>query len=494
MSAVLAARAATWPERLAIVEPGGETSYQTLLDRSAAAAGRLLDGRADLHGTRVAFLVPPGADHVALQWAIWRSGGVAVPLSSAQATAEWEYVIRDAAAEIVVGARVDAPFSRVAAACGARYLAADRLTGSRPATSLPPVAPSRDAMILYTSGTTGRPKGVVVTHANIEAQIGSLVEAWGWVPDDRILHVLPLNHVHGIVNLLGCALWCGATCEFLSPFRPDPTWDRLASGDVTIFMAVPTIYAKLLAAWDESPPERRQAWSRGGGHLRLMVSGSAALPVTLSERWREATGHVLLERYGMTEFGMALSNPLCGERRPGSVGVPLPGMEVRLVDEQGTAVPEGEPGEIEVRGPAVFRGYWRRDEETRTAFRDGWFRTGDVAGVESGRYRILGRRSVDIIKTGGYKVSALEVEEVLRTCPAVGECAVVGVADPEWGERIAVAVEPRAGVSVTLDGVREWAAGRLARYKLPTRLVCVTQLPRNAMGKVTKTRVRELFT
>jgi len=219
--------------------------------------------------------------------------------------------------------------------------------------------------------------------------------------------------------------------------------------------------------------------------MRLMVSGSAALPVQRLERWREISGHVLLERYGMTEIGMALSNPLVGERRPGFVGTPLPGVDVRLVD--GT-------GEIEVRGATVFLEYWRRPDATAAAFRDGWFRTGDIARVEHGAYRILGRSSVDIIKTGGFKVSALEVEEVLRTHPAIAECAVVGVEDPEWGERICVAVERRGEADLTLAALQAWSKERLAPYKIPRALRSVPALPRNAMGKVTKAEVAKLFT
>ncbi|HEV2733728.1 MAG TPA: AMP-binding protein, partial [Longimicrobiaceae bacterium] len=205
------------------------------------------------------------------------------------------------------------------------------------------------------------------------------------------------------------------------------------------------------------------------------------------------SGHTLLERYGMTEMGLALSNPLRGERRPGYVGVPLPGVEVRLVDDEGAPVEPGTPGEIEVRGDNVFAEYWRRPEATANAFRQGWFRTGDVAVVEGGYFRILGRKSVDIIKTGGYKVSALEIEETLRTHPDVAECAVVGVDDPDWGERICVAVEPRDGATLTLDGLQGWARERLAPYKLPRDLRLVDALPRNAMGKVTKADVARLF-
>jgi len=280
----------------------------------------------------------------------------------------------------------------------------------------------------------------------------------------------------------------------MTRFDAEQVWSRIGAGELTLFMAVPTIYGKLIGAWEAAPAERRRAWSAGCARIRLMVSGSAALPVQTLERWREISRHTLLERYGMTEIGMALSNPLHGERRPGFVGTPLPGVDVRIVDDAGRPVHEAVPGELEVRGPGVFREYWGRPDATAQAFRDGgWFRTGDVAIVERGAHRILGRQSVDIIKTGGYKVSALEIEEVLRTHPAVAECAVVGIEDLEWGERVCAAVELRAGHDLALDGLQAWARERLAPYKLPRTLRSVAALPRNAMGKVTKSEVAKLF-
>jgi malonyl-CoA/methylmalonyl-CoA synthetase len=490
----LVARARRHGERTAIVAPEGTYSYRDLLDASGRVAACLLGGRADLAEARVAFLAPPGLHHVAVQWGIWRAGGIAVPLAISHPPPELEYVIRDAAAEIVV-AHPD--FAMVMQSLqlppSVRTVTTDDAVGTAPRFPLPDVAEGRRAMMVYTSGTTGKPKGVVTTHANIAAQVTSLVTAWEWRADDAILLVLPLHHVHGIVNVLTCALWSGAGCEMPLAFTAERVWSRIAEGPLTLFMAVPTIYGKLIAAWEAATPERRHAWSAACARLRLMVSGSAALPVQRLERWREISGHVLLERYGMTEIGMALSNPLNGERRPGFVGAPLPGVEVRLVDERGGPVAAGTPGEIEVRGETVFLEYWRRPEATAAAFRNGWFRTGDIAVLENGAYRILGRSSVDIIKTGGYKVSALEVEEVLRTHPAIAECAVVGIEDPEWGERICVAVEQRGGADLTLATLQTWAKQRLAPYKIPRALRSVAALPRNAMGKVTKPDVAKLF-
>jgi malonyl-CoA/methylmalonyl-CoA synthetase len=216
--------------------------------------------------------------------------------------------------------------------------------------------------------------------------------------------------------------------------------------------------------------------------MRLMMSGSAALPRTMLDRWKEITGHVLLERYGMTEVGMALSNPLHGERRPGFVGQPLPGVSARVVE-----------GELQLKGPGVFSEYWRQPDCTRDAFVDGWFRTGDAAVVEDGSFRLLGRSSVDILKTGGHKISALEIEEVLRTHSAIAECVVVGVDDVEWGQRVCCAAELVPGTSLDLDELKDWARPRLAPYKIPRDLACVVQLPRNAMGKVVKAEVARLF-
>ncbi len=492
----LFARARRHGGRTALVAPEGSFTYDDLMDASGRVAAFLLDGRPDLEEGRVAFLVPPGFDYVAVQWGIWRAGGVAVPLAVSHPPRELDVVLEDAEplAVVVHPDLADRIRETEASRALPPALSAHALGGGAPA-ELPALGEDRRAMMIYTSGTTGRPKGVVTTHRNTRAQVESLVQAWEWSPDDRILHVLPLHHVHGIINALTCPLWVGATCEILPGFDADDVWRRFEGGGLTVFMGVPTTYARLLRAWDEAPAERRAAMRRGCGSFRVMVSGSAALPVDTLARWREITGHTLLERYGMTEIGMGLSNPLHGERRPGHVGTPLPGVEARLVDSSGRSVEaEGIEGTIEIRGPGVFLEYWRRPEETARAFPDdGWFRTGDVAVVEDGHFRILGRESVDIIKSGGYKISALEIEEVLRGHPSVADCAVVGVPDDEWGERVCVAVVVHGDAPLSADSLRAWAKERLAPYKAPSRACFVPGLPRNAMGKVVKPRVRELF-
>ena len=493
----LIARARTHAERVALLAPEGTFSYADLLDSSARVASHLLRGRQDLNGARVAYLVPPGFRWAALQWGTWRAGGVAVPLALGQPPRELAYVVSDSGAEVVVAAAELAPSRQpVADELGVRFAVADDLLeGSVQEDALPSVPSDRGAMILYTSGTTGRPKGVLTTHANLEAQVRSLVDAWQWRADDHVLLVLPLHHVHGVLNVVMCALWSGARCSVHARFDAPLAWEEIASGGLTLFMAVPTIYQRLLAAWDDADADTRARWASGAQKLRLFVSGSAALPVQVLEKWESITGHRLLERYGMTEIGMALSNPLVGERMPGRVGSPLPGVQVRLVDEHGNSVPEGTSGEVQVHGATVFREYWQRPAETHAAFTDdGWFRTGDVAVCEAGSYRILGRASVDIVKTGGEKVSALEIEEVLRDHPAIADCAVVGVPDPDWGERLSAAVVLGSDApALTLDALWAWARDRLAPWKLPRALRLVDALPKNVIGKVDKKTVRTLF-
>jgi malonyl-CoA/methylmalonyl-CoA synthetase len=504
MTIALIQRAEQYADRVAIVDAAGEYTYDDLLRASEMVARTLLAGRPDLGEARVAFMVAPGFDYVAVLWGIWRAGGIVVPLSPLHPGPELEYALDDTGAEAVVADHANE--MRVKPLATTRDVwfvrSTDAIEGSTvegstldPQPSTLDVAEARRAMILYTSGTTSRPKGVVTTHGNLRAQIESLVEAWGWSADDHILHALPLHHTHGIVNALLCALWAGATVEMLPGFDAQRVWEGFTEGGLTVFMAVPTIYAKLIAEWDNASADERERMSAAVRALRLMVSGSAALPVSVFERWRAISGHPLLERYGMTEIGMALSNPLDGDRRAGTVGKPLPGVEVQLRDEDGAELRDsGVPGEIHVRGPGVFLEYWNRPEATRAAFRGDWFSTGDVAVVEDGYYRILGRNSVDIIKTGGYKVSALEIEEALRGHPAVKDCAVVGVDDPEWGERVCTAVVPASTASSdSAEALKDWLAERIAPYKLPRRWVFVEELPRNAMGKVTKPAVKELF-
>ncbi|MDF5734917.1 MULTISPECIES: acyl-CoA synthetase [unclassified Nostoc] len=492
MNLPLIIRAEEHNEKTAIATTDEAFTYRDLLHTSSQIATGLLKNVEDLQEQRVAFLIPPGFEYVATQWGIWRAGGIAVPLCISHPRPELEYVITNCGASIIVAhPNFESILRSLANEQNLRFILTSETLPSNVG-RLPEVDITRRALILYTSGTTGKPKGVVTTHQNIQAQVTSLITAWEWTSSDRILHILPLHHIHGIVNILTCALWAGAECHMLS-FDAKTVWNRICQGDLTLFMAVPTIYVKLIAAWETASKQSQKSMSEGCAKMRLMVSGSAALPVEVLEKWQTISGHFLLERYGMTEIGMALSNPLHGERRSGYVGKPLPDVEVRLVNESRQLVPAGTPGEIQVKGPGVFLEYWQNPQATAKAFQDGWFCTGDIAVVENGNYRILGRMSVDIIKTGGYKVSALEIEEVLRSHPDIQECAVVGVADIEWGERVCAALVLQRSQSLTLESFRSWAKERLAVYKVPTQILTVEELPRNAMGKVIKPTVVELF-
>lgn len=483
-------QATKYDERIAFCQGTNQRTYRALLDGSEAIASALLNSSEDLNEQRVAFLLPAGADYVQTQWGIWRAGGIAVPLSLSATERELKYTLKDADCSCII--TTSELVSKISS-FGLRHLLIEE-TDRSTKVSLPQVTPKRRAMILYTSGTTSSPKGVVTTHQCIQAQIEALVQAWHWQKDDRIPLFLPLHHIHGIINVMSCALWSGAEIEPFPRFDLDAILQRVSENAYTVFMAVPTIYVKLIQALESMPEEIRTPILAGFRSMRLMVSGSAALPASVHQTWTRLTGQELLERYGMTEIGMALSNPYEGERRPGAVGRALPGVEIRLRSEQGKIITsEDEAGEIQVRGPNVFLEYWNRPEATQEAFQEGWFCTGDVAILKSGYYHILGRSSIDIIKSGGYKLSALEIEATLLDHPAIEQCAVVGVSEETWGEIVAAAVVLNDGETLTLEALREWCRERISSYRIPRRLLTLEELPRNAMGKVTKPDVQELF-
>ncbi|XP_056881631.1 malonate--CoA ligase ACSF3, mitochondrial isoform X2 [Takifugu flavidus] len=499
-------RSPGFEDRLAIIDSGGSHTYKHLYYTSLGLAERISAALntdfGGLEGKRVCFLCANDASYTVAQWATWMSGGTAVPLYQKHPHAELEYIISDSQTSLLVAGHPH--FDTL-------QPLAQRL--GLPCLKLPPTSDmgtlhgadseekknaisdwaDRPAMIIYTSGTTGRPKGVLHTHGSIQAMVKSLVSEWSWSSDDVILHTLPLHHVHGIVNKLLCPLW---------------VWEMLLSSRaplVNVFMAVPTIYSKLIQYYDQHFTQPRvRDFVRGvcKERIRLMVSGSAALPLPTLLRWEEITGHTLLERYGMTEIGMALSNPLKGPRIPGSVGSPLPSVEVRIVmnntnhtiiaegNQKQTRVHpglEGKEGELLVRGPSVFKEYWNKPQETEQAFTDdGWFKTGDTAVYKDGVYWILGRSSVDIIKSGGYKISALEVERHLLAHPDIIDVAVIGVPDAVWGQKVTAVVQMKKEQTMTLTELKNWAREHMAPYSVPTGLLLVEEMPRNPMGKVNK--------
>ena len=471
----------------ALLDESGKHTFTDLDRASRRIATGLSQTFSGATGRRVALLLVPGFEYVATLWGIWRAGGTAVPLCPSHPLSEMDYVLGDSGSDlVVVQSRHQNVLSGTETDC--QILPVRELLNPRKKEESEYLPPKKAAaLILYTSGSTGRPKGVVLSHANLEAQIRMLVSAWGWSAEDRILHVLPLHHTHGLINALLCPLWCGAVCEFLPRFDPPEVWKHLTNKQVTVFMGVPTIYAKLLGYREKLSGREELLENPSCSHLRLMVSGSAPLSVKIFNEWRATTGQILLERYGMTETGMALSNPLKGVRRPGFVGKPLPGVQIRRVDDEGDVIDCGEvAGEIEVRGPSVFCEYWKRPQETTETFHNGWFRTGDVAVIKEGFWKILGRRSVDIIKTGGHKVSALEIENVLLRHPSIRECAVIGVTDSVWGQKVCAVVTLKRQENLNLKELRNWTKHCLAAYKAPTHLEIVESLPRNVMGKVVK--------
>lgn len=487
-------RAMEHGQRTAIRSGRDVATYQELVAASGSLAGALLDEKRDLHEARIAFLVPPGPQYVHTQWGIWRAGGIAVPLSLSATERELAYTLTDSQVSAVVA--TSELLGNVESPCKQHQIALLRLgdLSSDVTGKLPVITTDRRAMMLYTSGTTSKPKGVVTTHDSIQAQIESLITAWHWQPEDRIPLFLPLHHIHGIINVMSCAMWSGAEVDAFPRFDARAILRRVADRAYTVFMAVPTVYVKLIETLGTMSAQDRLAAIQGFAEMRLMVSGSAALPASVHEEWTSLTGQKLLERYGMTEIGMALSNPYDGERRPGAVGQPLPQVEVRLQSESGDPVDDGGvSGEIQVRGPTVFCEYWNRAEETEASFVEGWFRTGDIAVIENGYYRILGRSSVDIIKSGGYKLSALEIEAALLDHPAIAQCAVVGLPDDTWGEIVAAAVVTKANEALDAEAVQSWCQDRMSPYKIPRKLLVVGELPRNAMGKVTKPAVTDLF-
>ena len=451
------------PDRLFLRTPDGKrVSYgamNRLVDRIAAA----LDQRGVVHADRVVAQVEKSPDAVALYLACLRRGAVFVPLNTAYTSAEVEYFLGDADPKVAVGV-----------ADGGASLAELAANDSQAASASVDAKPSDLAALLYTSGTTGRSKGAMLTRSNLATNAITLAQSWRFTPDDVLLHALPIFHVHGLFVAINTVLASGSAMLFLSKFDADEVV-RLLPG-ASVMMGVPTFYTRLL----QHPGFTREQ-SR---NIRLFVSGSAPLLAETHREFRERTGHAILERYGMSETLMNTSNPYDGERVAGSVGPALPGVEVRVTDV----------GMIEVRGPNVFRGYWRMPEKTAAELRDdGFFITGDVGRLDERGYLFIVGRAKDLIISGGFNVYPVEVETEIDALPGVAESAVIGVPHADFGEGVTAVVVPRAGATLDQDALRSALEQRLAKFKLPKRIVFVSELPRNAMGKVQKAALRERY-
>ena len=471
--------------------PGRDVvTYGETLERSALFAGVLRDHGAG-PGERIAVQVEKSSDAIALYLACLRIGAVYLPLNTAYTGGEVDHFLTDAEPRVFVarpGAHPNLPADM--SPCAVLDLGTDdsgtlcTLAGG--ATAIDDIVDRRGddvAAMLYTSGTTGRPKGALLTHRNLAANARALFEVWGWQRDDVLLHALPVFHVHGLFVALHCAMLGGSTVEFLPRFDTEAICEAIPRA--TVMMGVPTFYGRLLS---EPSFDRTLC-----GHMRLFVSGSAPLPENVFGAFERHTGHRVLERYGMTETGILTSNPLDGDRIGGTVGFPLPGVEVRVCDEEDRPLPAGEIGSVQVRGPGVFAGYWRLPEKTAAEFlTDGFFRTGDLGSLDGeGRLTLAGRAG-DLIISGGLNVYPKEVELCLDELPDIAESAVVGLPDPDFGEAVTAFVVPAnpGGDAPELETIRAALRDRLAGFKQPRRLMIVDQLPRNAMGKVEKARLR----
>ncbi|HEY6512136.1 MAG TPA: malonyl-CoA synthase [Burkholderiaceae bacterium] len=500
---VFAALRAAFPSDLDAVAietadgPGAPLHYTWRdLERGTAMLANVFASLALPAGARVAVQIDKSVEGLMLYLAVQRAGLVYLPLNNAYQQAEIEYFIGDAEPAVVVCAPKDFTWiSRLAFRGGTRnvFTLGDDRTGSLLERAAwmsdqhTPVASHADdlAAILYTSGTTGRSKGAMLTHGNLVSNARVLKDYWGWQPGDVLIHTLPIFHVHGLFVAAHGALLNGSKMIWTSRFDPKAVIARFA--DATVFMGVPTLYTRLLA---EASLTRDAC-----AHMRLFISGSAPLQVETFDAWRERTGHTILERYGMSETVMLTSNPYReqdGERRRGTVGFTLPGVQVRVRDDAGAPCPPGEIGGIEVRGPSVFKGYWRLPEKTKEEFTDdGWFKTGDVGKIDERGYVTIVGRSKDLVITGGYNVYPAEVEGFINELPGVAESAVVGLPHPDFGEGVVAVVVAKPGSA--LDGAAIVAAlkGRIANFKVPKQVFVVAELPRNTMGKVQKNLLRQ---
>ncbi len=469
-------------------------SYRDL----AALSGRFARAMQALgvgRGDRVVVQVEKSIEALALYLACLRCGAIFVPLNTAYTEAEISYFVADAEPALFVCDPVHvahyrecfapARFAITTLGVAGDGALADLARGAASTFDDAPAGPDDPAAILYTSGTTGRAKGAVLTHGNLASNAITLANLWAFTPDDVLIHALPIYHSHGLFVATNVALISGASLLFFPKFDSREIISALPRA--TAMMGVPTHYTRLLLEPDLDHVRT--------GNMRLFISGSAPLLPETHRAWQARTGHAILERYGMTETNMNASNPCHGLRAPGSVGPPLPGVEIRITDaETGAPFVDGEAGMIEVRGPNVFSGYWRRPEKTKEDFRaDGFFITGDVGRFDANGYLYIVGRAKDLIITGGLNVYPREVEVEIDAIPGVAESAVIGLPHEDFGEAVTAIIAPRDGAMISEPDVLRALAGKLAKFKQPKKAVFLDQLPRNAMGKVQKNLLRKTY-
>lgn len=473
---------------------GTRITYGDLVARTGRMANALVSMGVK-PGDRVAVQVDKSVEAIVLYLATARAGAVFLPLNTGYTAAEIAYFLGDAEpALFVCDPARSGDLTQAAEQAGARMVTLDA-KGKGSLTDAAAVAPAgfdtvwrgKDdlAALLYTSGTTGRSKGAMLTHGNLVSNAASLRETWRYTGKDVLIHALPIFHTHGLFVATNVTLFSGASMIFLPKFDIDRIFEVM--GRATVLMGVPTFYVRLL--------EDDMLNAETTANMRLFISGSAPLLAETHREWRARTGHAILERYGMTETNMNTSNPCDGERVAGTVGLPLPGTEVIVTDpETGAELPQGEIGMIEVRGANVFRGYWRMPEKTAAELRaNGFFITGDLGRIDGkGHLHIVGRGK-DLIITGGYNVYPKEIEAEIDEIPGVLESAVIGLAHKDFGEAVTAVVVPTGSPSLTETAIIAALEGRLARFKQPKRVLFVTELPRNTMGKVQKNLLRDAY-
>ncbi|WP_416548665.1 malonyl-CoA synthase [Limnohabitans sp. DCL3] len=473
------------------------------LDRATAMMANLLESLALPPGSRIAVQVEKSVEALMLYLATLRAGHVFLPLNTAYQSAEMAYFIGNAEPALVVCSGANFGWvSQIAFKAGTQHVFTlnDDRTGSwldravHHSDQHSPVSRQADdlAAILYTSGTTGRSKGAMLTHGNLLSNALTLKDYWGWKKGDVLIHALPIFHVHGLFVAIHGALINGSQMIWMAKFDPQRAIAYMSQA--TVFMGVPTLYVRML-----SEPTLNKAAVH---NMRLFIAGSAPLLIETFTDWHQRTGHTILERYGMSETAMLTSNPygpdpryaLQAERRGGTVGFPLPGVSLRVVGEAGQRLPIGEIGGIEVQGPNVFKGYWRMPEKTAEEFtNDGYFKTGDVGQLDERGYVTIVGRSKDLIISGGYNVYPAEIEACINEMPGVAESAVVGVPHPDFGEVGVAVVIAKPSARIQAETVLAELKAKLANFKIPKRCFVVDELPRNTMGKVQKNLLREQY-
>jgi malonyl-CoA/methylmalonyl-CoA synthetase len=471
------------------------------LDRASAMMANLLEGLKLPKGSRIAVQVEKSVEAMVLYLATLRAGYVFLPLNTAYQSAEIEYFIGNAEPAVVVCSGLNFGWvSKIAFKAGTHHVFT--LNDDRTGTLLERAAHQKDqhriavksaddlAAILYTSGTTGRSKGAMLTHGNMLSNAQMLKSYWGWKKGDVLIHALPIFHVHGLFVAIHGALINGSKMIWLAKFDPKVVIAKMPQA--TVFMGVPTLYGRML-----SEPSLTKAAAR---NMRLFIAGSAPLLIETFTEWQQRTGHTILERYGMSETVMLTSNPYAAdkrhgaqsERRGGTVGFPLPGVKLRVQGDDGKALPVGEIGNIQVKGPNVFQAYWRMPEKTKEEFTaDGFFKTGDVGKIDERGYVVIVGRSKDLIISGGYNVYPAEIEGYINEMPGVAESALVGVAHPDFGEVGVAVVIAKPGAQIKAEHIIATLKSKLANFKIPKKCFVVPELPRNTMGKVQKNLLRE---